>query len=536
MIFSFFKIKKPIPVKFHFIAILVLQVSLCFLFGYNKIYNSRPFSIHQWRQTDCASIAKNYFEENNDFLHPSIHWQGAENGRAVSEFPLINYTVAQLWKIFGEKEVVYRILVLLIYFSSMHFLFYAIFLIGRSALYSYFSILIVLSSPVLAYYSFSFLADIPALSFSIIALSLFIIFIHHKNNTTFYLSVLFATLATLLKASSATVLLITGIISLIDILNLNRKFNFSFHLFKNKIFPILAFLLSGIIIISWYRYAFIYNGQNSNGVFLMETLPIWKMNGKVIETARLLYNLQLKMFLNKGILFCFGAASLWLILNRKKVDSVYFFSFLISGFCFIAFIILFYQVFNVHDYYLITSMIFPIIILLTFANYLRNSKIEINRNKIALFLSFILLINITHTSAIVRLRNSSNDNFCQYYPFISNEDKNFSDWFHYNYEATLKPLETITPYLRSLGIKRNDFVVSIPDPSFNISLYLMDQKGFTETEQSLSKQENKLIEYKSKNAKYIIISDINIINLPAFSKIQLKKVGNYKNIVIYKIQ
>jgi hypothetical protein len=64
----------------------------------------------------------------------------------------------------------------------------------------------------------------------------------------------------------------------------------------------------------------------------------------------------------------------------------------------------------------------------------------------------------------------------------------------------------------------------------------MDQKGFTETVQSLSKQENKLIEYKSKNAKYIIISDINIINLPAFSKIQLKKVGNYKNIVIYKIQ
>jgi hypothetical protein len=241
------------------------------------------------------------------------------------------------------------------------------------------------------------------------------------------------------------------------------------------------------------------------------------------------------MFLNKGVLFCFGAAVLWLVFNRKKVDSVYFISFLISGICFLAFIILFYQVFNVHDYYLITSMIFPIIILFALANYFKNLKFEIDRKKIALFFTIILLINTTHTAAIVRLRNISNDNFCQFYPFISNDEKNFSDWFHYNYESTLKPLETITPYLRYLGIKRHDFVVSIPDPSFNISLYLMDQKGFTETEQSLSKQENKLVEYKSKSAKYIILSDNNIINLPAFSKIEIKKIGIYKNIVIYKI-
>jgi len=43
------------------------------------------------------------------------------------------------------------------------------------------------------------------------------------------------------------------------------------------------------------------------------------------------------------------------------------------------------------------------------------------------------------------------------------------------------------------------------------------------------------VEYKSKSAKYIILSDNNIINLPAFSKIEIKKIGIYKNIVIYKI-
>jgi hypothetical protein len=78
-------------------------------------------------------------------------------------------------------------------------------------------------------------------------------------------------------------------------------------------------------------------------------------------------------------------------------------------------------------------------------------------------------------------------------------------------------------------------VVSIPDPSFNISLYLMDQKGFTETEQSLLQNENKLADYKSNNAKYIILSDSSMTNLPAFSKIEIQKIGIYQNITIYKI-
>lgn len=521
--------------KYHFIAIIALQLLLCFIFGYHKIYDSRPFSIHQWRQTDCASIAKNYFEENKNFLNPAIHWQGVENGKAVSEFPIINYSVALIWKVFGEKEVIYRILILCIYFTSILFLFYAIYIVGQSLLYSYFSIITVMSSPLLAYYSFNFLADVPALSFSIIAISLFIKFIYQKKHILFYLSVVFATLATLVKASSASVLLMIGLISALDILNLNIRLKFSFHLFKTKIYPIITLTISAVVILLWYRYAFNYNGQNSNGVFLMDTLPIWKMDDKVIEIARLLYNVQLNMFLNKGILLGFVIASIWLLINRKKIQSVFYILFLISAFSFVAFIILFYQVFNVHDYYLITSMIFPIVILLSYADYLKNIKLNINRKKISFIIIIVLFFNTLHTAAIVRLRNINKDNFCRYYPFISNEEKNFSDWFHYNYENTLKSLESITPYLRALGIQRNDYVVSIPDPSFNISLYLMDQKGFTETEQSLLQNENKLTEYKSKNAKYIILSDSNIIHLPAFSKIEMHKIGIYQNITIYKI-
>jgi hypothetical protein len=245
----------------------------------------------------------------------------------------------------------------------------------------------------------------------------------------------------------------------------------------------------------------------------MDTLPIWKMNDKVIETARLLYNVQLNMFFNKGILLGFVIAAIWLLINRKKVQTIFYILFLVSAFSFFAFVVLFYQVFNVHDYYLITSMIFPVVILICYADYLKNMKLNINRKKMSFMIIIVLCFNTIHTA----------------------DEKNFSDWFHYNYANTLKPLESITPYLRALGIQRNDFVVSIPDPSFNISLYLMDQKGFTETEETLTKDENKLATLRQQNVKYIILSDSNLIRLPAFQKVNMRKIGVQQNIVIYKL-
>src|SRR5687767_1524100 len=88
---------------------LLLVLVVVALFGlnyYSKTMFFRPGSIHQWRQTDCLSITKNYYEEGMNFFSPRIHYQGVEGGKAVSECPILNYSVACLWKIFGEHEFI----------------------------------------------------------------------------------------------------------------------------------------------------------------------------------------------------------------------------------------------------------------------------------------------------------------------------------------------------------------------------------------------------------------------------------------------
>jgi len=521
--------------KYHLVALFVLQVALCFLYGYHKVYNKRPFSVHQWRQTDCASFTKNYYEEGMQFLQPKIHWQGSIEGKTVSEFPLINYTVACLWKVFGEHEALYRLTVLFIYILSLLFLFVMIYITSHSLAYSYFATSLISTSPVLAYYSFSFLADVPALSFAIISLSLFFMFIKTKKLSHFLPAVIVGTLATLLKASAATVLLIIGTVSMLTMFPVIPFFKAEEKLFKNKFVPLITLALSAFSIYSWYHFAFLYNNQNSNGVFLMDILPLWNTPHK-LETARALFNEQLPMCFNKGVLCALGIAIVWLLLNLNKLSFVLRMSLLISLVSAMAFILLFFEVFNVHDYYLITTFILPVVVLVSFGNYLQKVSFTISGKKAILLCMSLFVCNAFYCASVMRLRIwDSGGKISAITPFISNDEAKLTDWFHYQYEQTLKPLETITPYLRSLGLQRVDKVISIPDPSFNISLYLMDQKGFTATEASLMADTNKLTGYKTLGAKYLILNDTNVLKLNSIKNLNKSKIGNYKNIFIYKL-
>jgi hypothetical protein len=267
----------------------------------------------------------------------------------------------------------------------------------------------------------------------------------------------------------------------------------------------------------------------------METLPIWEMKDKVIETARLLISVQFQMYFNKPMLCLLLIIFAWLLFNFKSIASYLQISLIITIISFIAFIILFFQVFNVHDYYLITSMIFPIIILTTFGSYLQSISFNFLNKKIIALYVIIFIGNVAYCASITRLRNINKDSFCKYYPFITNDEKNYSDWMHWNYESTLKPLETITPYLRTLGIHRNDKIVSIPDPSFNISLYLMDQKGYTATEKQLNNDSLLITNYKSIGAKYLVLIDTTLLEKTKLKSILTKRMGRYKHILIYDL-
>ena len=110
--------------KWNYIFIVIL-LCVSSLYGYRDTLFLRPFSEHQWRQCDCLSIADNYYAEGMHFFSPEVHWSGntGDGKTSTSECPLIYYTVAALWKVFGYHEFIYRLLNILIAFCGLYALF-----------------------------------------------------------------------------------------------------------------------------------------------------------------------------------------------------------------------------------------------------------------------------------------------------------------------------------------------------------------------------------------------------------------------------
>jgi 4-amino-4-deoxy-L-arabinose transferase-like glycosyltransferase len=60
--------------------------------------------ILEWRPTDLAAIALNYYRHGFDFLHPQILWGGNGPGYVEMEFPLIPYGIALLYALLGVHD------------------------------------------------------------------------------------------------------------------------------------------------------------------------------------------------------------------------------------------------------------------------------------------------------------------------------------------------------------------------------------------------------------------------------------------------
>ncbi|MEZ5321894.1 MAG: glycosyltransferase family 39 protein [Microthrixaceae bacterium] len=66
------------------------------------IFTPITYELDAWRQADTASIARNFARHGMNPWLPQINWGGAGKGYVESEFQLLPYVTAVLYRIFGE--------------------------------------------------------------------------------------------------------------------------------------------------------------------------------------------------------------------------------------------------------------------------------------------------------------------------------------------------------------------------------------------------------------------------------------------------
>lgn len=527
---------KQYYISYSFLSAFV--VLLFFVYAYNLTVNYRPSFFHQWRQSDCLSIATNYLHEGMHFLEPKTHWQGNGDGGAVSEMPLINYSVAYLWKLFGKSEGIYRMFNYIIFITGIFILFKSLLRRTNDTWLSFFLVSLLLTSPLLVYYSFNFLSDVPALIMAVISFC-FLLKAHDDDKKwPAYVAVLTGTLAALLKASDGILIVLMVLLFLLEITGLNKKMGIR-PIFKSLWLPLLFLLISVFCILSWYSFAKDYNAIHKSELFLVGILPIWEMDSSaILANLTSLLSDKFSIFHNRPMLFLFFMVNVYIWFHFRSLDGILKLSYCLTGVFFITYILLFFKVFDNHDYYLINLMIFPVINFYCVGQILQKKKYKMGLNKwMITAVLLVVLFNGLYASAIYRSRTIKGDPLCYWYPFLTHIEKDITEYQIWTYEQGMSAMELVEPKFRELGISRNELVLSVPDFSPNNSLYLYDQKGYTVSYGDFCKDTAWKKPARYKLCKYLIINDTTVKQSKGFSLIKddLSLLYTQHHLEIYKL-
>jgi hypothetical protein len=492
-----------------------LLIAISLFYQYQRIIVLRPQSVHQWRQTDCTSQALNYYQNSMNFFKPEIHNRDADSGNSgycAGEFPGVFYVVACLYKIFGVHEWIYRLLSIMVFFVGLFALFKTALYFTKDYFWSVFIGIFLFLSPVFVFYANNFTANTSSFAIALVGWLFFFLFYSQRKGKYLYLSIAMFTLASLFKLSEAMSLFVVAGIYFFEITGI-IKFNKTNPIFKRRIQYLIPFVLSGLIIISWYIYAAQYNKIHQQIYYEFAINPIWKMTSLEIKNTwieireRWYYD-----YFHVSIFILILVSFLGNLVLIKKSNKLLMFITLTLFIGSIFYLLLWYNNLRNHDYYVISIYILFVFSFLTFFDILKRSYDRLLSSiYLKLFMLLVIILNVilTRNNFVGRYRGWQND-----YTFY-------------------KDVHTITPFLRSLGITRNDKVICMPDMSPNYTLYLMNQPGWTNFYGP--ENDEKMDQLLKKGAKYLILVGDEIFNKPYLGTCLYHPIGKYGNVSIFKL-
>ena len=201
-----------------------------------------------------------------------------------------------------------------------------------------------------------------------------------------------------------------------------------------------------------------------------------------------------------------------LVLPRKNNRLFYYLN-LVLAIGVLSYLMLFYQVIAGHDYYWIDLFILLLIALVSFSYFLKQNVPFLFRWGRLVILA-LLVVNVIYCDEKIHERyNGAYMNF---------------------YNDYLKDFSASIPYNRSLGIEREDYVISMPEGTINASLYLMDQKGWTTYAKNFETVDF-YYDKISKGAKYLFVSDTSLLSREYLAPFIKEPMGQFRSIAIFDL-
>ncbi len=453
---------------------LGLLLFLSFIYGFWQHFSADILPIHECRKSDSLTQAVQYYR-GTSFLEPKTNWIATNgNQNAAAEFPIIYYLVGQIWKMTGYQLWIAKLLslgMLFVGILSLQPFFRRAFKSDTKALL--FSGLIF-SFPVLIYYADTLLPNVFSFSFLLLAFAQFFHFWQSERKTSMALFILFLSLAILIK--------ITALIAVLAFFGAyTTHMLFAKKLFKSLklskvVYIYLGFIVALFSVILWYLYAIRYNTQYGSTIFSTTIRPIWEVDAteqwRIIKIVFREHSREIFPLVTWPI-FCL--LFLWIFWSKAVSTLIkYLLAFSLLGI--LAYLILWFWVFDVHDYYFIEVLFLPLILIGAYMKYtpkwhfLRRAQ----RPSEVLFLTLVLLNTISFTQIAAGNQNIIVKNT----PFISSFIKGNWGWFYFNHQDHLGQLQQQKAAIQK-KILPTDTVLCFSDPYPNVHLTAIERIGYT---------------------------------------------------------
>lgn len=510
--------------KFIFFFLL-----LSFMF-YNSIMDEGPLNTHIWRQADCLSLTKKY-SEGAPFMQPQMHYQMGDDktsGRSAGEFPILYYSIGQIWKVFGVSYFSYRFLYFVILFFGIFALYKSLKIIFENEFWAIILSLFVFSSPVFAVYSVSFLTDGPAFSFNLIGLYFLTVFVQKDKTKFFYFAMLFFALAGLLKVSALIIFVFLGFIFLLERFPIKT-------LGTKKIFPkwqlSFGFALVLLSIISWYTYAHFYNLDSGFKYTFNNIFPIWNLNAE--KSMQLLIDIKdftSHIFYSRPMIFVFFFLLFYNLTLFKKIPLFAYLANCIIAIGVIVYFLLWAPLMGIHDYYYVSIVVIFLGTVVPFIYYLKANQPQIfigkhTKKAVILFFSINFILCFSTIKLKTVARNGS---------FVLSDNDLVKELKWYNGDnIKWRNFERIKGIFPALKISKKDKIICLSDVSFNASLFFMDRNGWTNF-LNYKKAED-IDELISKGAKFLFILEKDVEQMPFLEPFLKNKISHYQDILVYKL-
>lgn len=426
--------------------LLIILAVLYGLLGIYQIIPLRPQSIHQWAQCDRASVAWNYYKGYADFFHP--HVNNTDNGTGITglEFPIVQYFVSLLYRVFGFHEWLYRLTTLIVFTIGATSVFRLSLYFIKEKLPALVIMLMYVCSPLLTFYSCSFIPDIYSLSFAMTAWAFLVSYAERPVSGLKWMWFATALLACLIKPNSMIHLPVMWLF-----LYRNKLWTWKQPLRFTGFFASVAGLT-----IAWYVYASWLSKTYGSEVFLLQMRPpqsgqevrdVW-----AIVSSDWLYRIYHPYILASILLLGLLAS---ISRNPLKNNIAAYSLVMLAGCC--VFLTMMLLQLSYHDYYFIT--VFPVLVFFSISICDLFHRISVRSGNLTFSVVILLAASFQFYEAKTHLRTAHKA----------------SNW---KYGAVHNMLYFYpAPVFEAGQLTEKDQVIIVFDHSPNIALYLLGLRG-----------------------------------------------------------